>query len=171
MKLKTSVYANVLNPLFTSKEFSGSGGMFVEIVILIYIFCGFGVICDKFLIPAIEKIKERYISFDFRYNISERLAGATILALGSSISEIASNMNSVLLNKPEEFELGLSGIVGGAIFELSVGLAIGCFLIKKKYVINFANLKRDLIIYILIMILLALFIRTKNIDMIKVCSN
>ena len=50
-------------------------------------------------------------------------------------------MNSVLLNKPEEFELGLSGIVGGAIFELSVGLAIGCFSIKKKFVINFANLK------------------------------
>jgi cation:H+ antiporter len=161
MKLKSSVYANVLNPIFTSKELAGSGGMFVEIVILIYIFCGFGVICDKFLIPAIEKIKEKY-------NISERLAGATILALGSSISEIASNMNSVLLNKPEEFELGLSGIVGGAVFELSVGLAIGCFLIKKKYIINYANLKRDLIIYIFIIILLALFIRTKNIDMFKV---
>jgi hypothetical protein len=40
-------------------EEEGSGGIFVEIALLIYIFCGFAVICDKYLIPSIEKIKER----------------------------------------------------------------------------------------------------------------
>lgn len=59
MKLKSSVYASFLSPLFEVKEFEGSGGLFVEIGLLIYIFCGFGVMCDKFLIPAIEKIKIR----------------------------------------------------------------------------------------------------------------
>jgi hypothetical protein len=42
-----------------TSELDGSGGLFVEIIILVYIFCGFGVMCDKYLIPAIEKIKER----------------------------------------------------------------------------------------------------------------
>lgn len=59
MKFRSSIYASYLNPLFQVKEFEGSGGLFVEIGLLIYIFCGFGVMCDKFLIPAIEKIKER----------------------------------------------------------------------------------------------------------------
>jgi hypothetical protein len=63
MKFRSSVYASLLSPIFHIKEFEGSGGLFVEIVILIYIFCGFGVICDKFLIPTIEKIKERYNRF------------------------------------------------------------------------------------------------------------
>lgn len=59
MKFRTSVYATILNPIFQSKEFEGSGGLMVEVIILIYIFFGFGVMCDKYLIPAIEKIKER----------------------------------------------------------------------------------------------------------------
>jgi hypothetical protein len=37
----------------------GSGGLFIEIIILIYIFCGFGIICDKYLIPTIKNLKER----------------------------------------------------------------------------------------------------------------
>ena len=59
MKLRSSVYASTLQPLISDYEFEGSGGLFVEIMILIYIFCGFGVMCDKYLIPTIEKIKER----------------------------------------------------------------------------------------------------------------
>lgn len=44
------------------EEYSeGAGEVFVEIILLIYIFCGFRIICDKFLIPSIEKIQERYI--------------------------------------------------------------------------------------------------------------
>ncbi len=57
MKLRTSVYSPTLGPLFA--EYDYSGGLFVEVLLLLYIFCGFGVMCDKYLIPAIEKIKER----------------------------------------------------------------------------------------------------------------
>jgi len=59
MKYRSSVYATFLDPIFQRKEFEGSGGLMVEVIILIYIFFGFGVMCDKYLIPAIEKIKER----------------------------------------------------------------------------------------------------------------
>ncbi len=59
MKLRTSIYASAFNNLFQLSENEGSGGLLVEIILLIYIFCGFGVMCDKYLIPAIEKIKER----------------------------------------------------------------------------------------------------------------
>jgi hypothetical protein len=41
----------------------GAGEVFVEVVLLIYIFCGFRIICDKFLIPSIEKIQERFFIY------------------------------------------------------------------------------------------------------------
>jgi hypothetical protein len=59
MKYRSSVYASLLNPIFQSKEFEGSGGLILEVILLIYIFFGFGVMCEKYLIPAIEKIKKR----------------------------------------------------------------------------------------------------------------
>ncbi len=59
MKLRTSFYSGTLEHYMKTSELDGSGGLFVEIIILVYIFCGFGVMCDKYLIPAIEKIKER----------------------------------------------------------------------------------------------------------------
>jgi hypothetical protein len=59
MKYRSSIYSNLLNPIFKSKEFEGSGGFMVEVIILIYIFFGFAIISYKYLIPCIEKIKER----------------------------------------------------------------------------------------------------------------
>jgi hypothetical protein len=59
MKTKTSVFASLLNPYFHKEQYSDIIG--IELILLVYIFCGFAVICDKYLIPAIEKIKQRYI--------------------------------------------------------------------------------------------------------------
>ena len=58
MKSKSTINC-VLESIYKVSEYDSSGGLFVEIVLLIYIFCGFGVMCDKYLIPTIEKIKER----------------------------------------------------------------------------------------------------------------
>jgi Ca2+/Na+ antiporter len=77
-------------------------------------------------------------------------------------------MNAVLLNKPNEFELGLTGILGAAIFELTVGLAVGCLLIKKNYYLSYSVLSRDFIIYLIIIVLLYYYIETKYITLTKV---
>lgn len=59
MKFRTSEFAKTLDNYYKLNELEGSGGLMVELLVLVYIFCGFGVMCDKYLIPAIEKIKER----------------------------------------------------------------------------------------------------------------
>lgn len=76
-------------------------------------------------------------------------------------------MNAVLTNKPDEFELGLTGILGAAIFELTIGLAIGCFLIKKNYFLSYSVLSRDFIIYLCVIVLLFYYIEMKNITLTK----
>ena len=77
-------------------------------------------------------------------------------------------MNAVLSNKKAEFELGLTCILGASIFEMSIGLAIGCFLIRKNYKISYSNLIRDFIIYLCILILLYFYLQTEVIDFTKV---
>ena len=39
--ITSSVYANYINPIFEVNEVKKSGGIIAEIIILIYIFCGF----------------------------------------------------------------------------------------------------------------------------------
>ena len=58
MKSKSTINW-IFESIYKVSESDSSGGLFVELVLLIYIFCGFGVMCDKYLIPTIEKIKER----------------------------------------------------------------------------------------------------------------
>ena len=59
MKYRTSVFAKTIENYYNLNELEGSGGLITELLVLVYIFCGFAVMCDKYLIPAIEKIKVR----------------------------------------------------------------------------------------------------------------
>jgi hypothetical protein len=60
MKMKRHIPFHRYSPTpLDDDSTEGAGEVFVEVVLLIYIFCGFRIICDKFLIPSIEKIQER----------------------------------------------------------------------------------------------------------------
>jgi hypothetical protein len=77
-------------------------------------------------------------------------------------------MNGVMNNKPNDFELGLTGIICASIFQLTIGIALGCFLIKKNYKISYNLLLRDFIIYISSVILIYFFLKDKYLDLKKV---
>ena len=80
-------------------------------------------------------------------------------------------MNAVLRNHVEEIELGLTGILGAAIFEFTVGLALGCFLIRKNYKLAFSIIARDLIIYLIVLVILYYYLEMKYITLTKVSIN
>lgn len=69
-------------------EVSDNEAMFVQILILIYIFFGFSIISEHFLLPTVIQIKDDL-------QISERLAGSTFIAIGGCLSEMVSNMQIV----------------------------------------------------------------------------
>jgi len=73
-----------------------------------------------------------------------------------------------MINKQSEFELGLTAIIGASVFELTIGFAIGCFLIKKNYKISYKILSRDFIIYLLCIIILYFFLVDKHLNLQKV---
>ncbi len=73
-----------------------------------------------------------------------------------------------MTNNLSEFELGLTAILGASIFELTIGFAIGCFLIRKNYKISYKILSRDFLIYLLSLILIYFFLLDKYLDLKKV---
>ena len=77
-------------------------------------------------------------------------------------------MNAVLQDHKQEFEMGLTAIVGAAIFEFTIGFAIGCFLLKRNYRLSFNGLSRDLIMYFVVLIILFFFLKNKTLSLIQV---
>jgi hypothetical protein len=80
-------------------------------------------------------------------------------------------MNAVLKNQQEEFEMGLTAILGAAIFQFTIGFAIGCFLLRKNYKISFSAISSDLIMYFFVLIILYFFLENKCLSLIHVYRN
>jgi len=74
-------------------------------------------------------------------------------------------MNAVLKNQQEEFEMGLTAIIGAAIFQFTIGFAIGCFLLKKNYKISFTAISSDLIMYFFVLLLLFFFLENRSLSL------
>ena len=77
-------------------------------------------------------------------------------------------MNAVLKNEQQEFEMGLTAIIGAAIFQFTIGFAIGCFLLKKNYKISFTAISSDLIMYFFVLMLLYFFLEKGSISLFQV---
>jgi Ca2+/Na+ antiporter len=63
-------------------------------------------------------------------------------------------MNAVLLNKSDEIQLGLTGILGSALFQMAIAVGLGCLVIKSNYKLSYFLITRDLIIYLVVVVIL-----------------
>ena len=77
-------------------------------------------------------------------------------------------MNAVLLNKSDEIELGLTGILGTELFCMTVGIGLGILFIKNNYKLSYFLITRDLIIYIVVMVILYYYLETNDITLLDV---
>lgn len=148
-----------------NEELVGAGGITLKLLILFFIFIGFSVICEKYLIRVIQEIQNKF-------GISDRLAGSTIIAFSGCISEIASNMRIVLskTSDRESSNMGITGIIGASICEITVGLGIGCLMIRKNYSISYYFFVRDTIIYLALLIYLRFITVDREIGLYKSAS-
>lgn len=123
-------------------------GIAAEVFIFIYSFCALAIICDSYLILSLETLCVRFA-------IREDVAGATVLALGSSAPElIISSINTL----SGEADLGVGAIIGSGMLAFSLlpglmALAAGSDLLLKR-----RPLARDSITYLLAFIALTVFI-------------
>ena len=94
-------------------------------------------ISDRYFIPALDKIAHRF-------NMSHDMAGATLMAIGSSAPELF--VAIIALLKPGDHSaIGVGTIVGSALFNLLV--IIGASSIVRVAVLSWQPVVRDLLFY------------------------
>lgn len=120
----------------------------VSILILLLSFYLLAVLTEEFFVPSIDKLAERM-------KLSSDAAGATLLAAGSSAPEFFTSLIAVLgLAGENNGDVGAGTIVGSAIF--NVLIIIGASALFKSVKLQWKPVIRDMLMYSLTVILLAL---------------
>ena len=114
-------------------------GYFFALIISFYLLAE---ISDRYFIPSLDKIAHRF-------NMSHDMAGATLMAIGSSAPELF--VAVIALLKPGDHSaIGVGTIVGSALFNLLV--IIGASAIVRVAVLSWQPVVRDLLFYALAII-------------------
>ena len=102
-------------------------------------------VCDDYFIDSLEIITRRL-------KISEDVAGASFMAVGSSAPELFIAL--IALTKPGQESIGVGTIVGSAIFNVLV--IIGASAWVAKTLLDWKPLLRDIMFYIISLLILLL---------------
>ncbi|XP_032668972.1 sodium/potassium/calcium exchanger 4 isoform X3 [Odontomachus brunneus] len=93
--------------LFDEEQRQG-GAVVVHVIVSLYLFIALAVVCDKFFVPAVEKICHAL-------SMSKDVAGATFMAAATSAPELFVNAIGTFIT---EGDIGVGTIVGSAVFNI-----------------------------------------------------
>jgi len=118
-------------------------GYLVEVVLLLQCFVGLAIVCDEYMVPALETLCRRW-------GIREDVAGATFMAFGSAAPEIIVNavatiqsMNGSSTGDSQTTNLGVSAILGSGMIAFSMIPATCAFSSSKPLMLKRRPLLRD----------------------------
>ncbi|XP_058950607.2 sodium/potassium/calcium exchanger 3 isoform X5 [Pocillopora verrucosa] len=114
------------------------GWLALHIFCVLVIFVALAIVCDDFFVPSLEAISEKL-------DLSEDVAGATFMAAGSSAPELFTSVAGVTV----ESDVGIGTIVGSAVFNLLVIIALTAALAGQVLQLDWKPLIRDSICYAL----------------------
>ena len=126
----------------------GVGFAILWILVLLYFFIGLAIICDDFFVSSLERISESL-------NLSEDVAGATFMAAGSSAPEL---FTSVMDTFYFTNNIGIGTIVGSAVFNILVIIALAAAMSTKDLLIDWRPFLRDCCFYSMSVLLLFIFV-------------
>ncbi|KAL1116893.1 hypothetical protein AAG570_005362 [Ranatra chinensis] len=84
------------------------GAVILHLVASLYLFLALALVCDKYFVPAVERICKAL-------NMSNDVAGATFMAAATSAPELFVNVIGTFIT---EGDIGLGTIVGSAVFNI-----------------------------------------------------
>ncbi|OWF56023.1 hypothetical protein KP79_PYT16868 [Mizuhopecten yessoensis] len=133
--------------LFTQDE-RLRGGIIVHVLVSLYMFLGFALLCDDYFVPSLEIICDNL-------HIQSDVAGATFMAAGSSAPELATAVIAVFIAKDD---IGLGTVVGSAVYNVMFVISMCALLAGMVVYLNWWPLVRDCVFYLLSVAALALVI-------------
>ncbi|RDD46610.1 Sodium/potassium/calcium exchanger 2 [Trichoplax sp. H2] len=119
----------------------------LHIFLILMIFIGLAIICDDHFVPSLEVICDRL-------ELSEDVAGATFMAAGSSAPELFTSLASVTADN----EVGAGTIVGSAVFNILIIIALSAAFAKRVLKIDWRPLIRDSVFYAISITMFTIFV-------------
>lgn len=111
-----------------------------------YMFFALAIVCDEFFVPALE-------SFVDTFDISMDVAGATFMAAGGSMPELATSFIGTFTKS----DVGFSTIVGSAVFNVLLVIGVCAIFSDEVLPLTWWPLFRDVFYYIFTLLTLAVF--------------
>jgi len=129
-------------------------GSVIWITLILYGFIGIAIVCDEYFEPSLRKISTAL-------DLSEDVAGATFMAIGSSAPELFSSFVDVFIVKNN---VGIGTIVGSAMFNILIIVGVSALFAtvggheqKTSLKIDWRPVVRDVSFYTLSIILIVVF--------------
>eukprot|EP00038_Savillea_parva_P031630 m.88945 g.88945 ORF g.88945 m.88945 type:complete len:757 (-) comp9776_c1_seq1:103-2373(-) len=122
------------------------GWIVLYIVIVIHVFIGIAILADDYFVPSLEAISHKL-------DLSEDVAGATFMAAGSSAPELFTGLAGAAV----ESDVGVGTIVGSAVFNILVIVALSGALAGSVLLIDWTAILRDSVFYGLSIVLFIIF--------------
>uniref|UniRef100_A0A336MNS1 Sodium/potassium/calcium exchanger 5 n=1 Tax=Culicoides sonorensis TaxID=179676 RepID=A0A336MNS1_CULSO len=139
--------------LFTEDQ-RRQGFVVLHVIGSLYLFVALAVVCDKFFVPAVEKICHAL-------NMSNDVAGATFMAAATSAPELFVNVIGTFIT---EGDIGLGTIVGSAVFNI-LAVAACCGIGAGMIVpLDWWPLTRDCIAYGFTVLVLICIIHDERVE-------
>ncbi|KAL0239920.1 hypothetical protein GEMRC1_010028 [Eukaryota sp. GEM-RC1] len=96
-------------------------------------------LCDLYFVPSINVIIERF-------KLSDDVAGATLVAMGSSAPNLFSAVAALFIG---ESDMGIGAEVGSCVFNVFIGIGATCLFVSKPTPVSWKYLLRDVIFYLI----------------------
>merc|ERR1712106_1244216 len=129
------------------------GGFLFYVFCLFYMFCALAIVCDEFFVPALEVIIDKL-------QITEDVAGATLMAAGGSAPELFTSIIGVFFSKSD---VGIGTIVGSAVFNVLFVIGMCAMFSKGILELTWWPLFRDCSFYVVSICLLMTFFADEKI--------
>lgn len=119
-----------------------AGGSLLIMLIAIYILA---IITDEYFIPSLDRISHFL-------NLPHNVAGASLMAVGSSAPELAIALTALFHGSGEHSDVGIGTIVGSAVFNILV--ITGASALARPAKVTLSVVIRDCLVYVLSIALL-----------------
>jgi len=127
------------------------------IFILLYMFGGIAIVCDELFVPALEIIAEKW-------ELSNDVAGATLMAAGGSAPELATSTIGTFARS----DVGFGTIVGSAVFNVLFVIGTCAMMTPEKFCpleLTWWPLFRDCTYYIITLAALAIWMYDGKVEL------
>merc|ERR1719210_1747405 len=122
-----------------NKKERQSGWVIMHVLVATYMFVGLAIVCDDFFVPSLTRVSDAL-------GLSPDVAGATFMAAGSSAPELATSVIGVFVAKDD---IGVSGVVGSAVFNITLVIAVCALFATHAIVLNWYSVCRDCFSYLI----------------------